>query len=169
MPTNRIQIGPFAAFYIGDYGGSDVLTQILPLNTGPITVVDDVPEQYEPVVDNSVQSGLRKVTINLSFYTDDQIIINLARGLLVGETDKSVGSPFAQYVLLMAYPDETAYSSVLLQKCYTVKHLSANYEKTAPTKIDLQFVATNRNRFNSLINIDTLDNIATILGSRSPV
>lgn len=79
MPLENIPIGPFVAIYIGDYGNSDVLTQIHSIGTGPAILKDTVPETYEAVLDNSIQSGLRKVSVTLSFYGDDNLIINLSR------------------------------------------------------------------------------------------
>lgn len=60
MPTINIAVGPFAAIYVGDYGDSDVLTQIFSLGTGVQTLVDEVPEEYLPVLDNSIQTGIRE-------------------------------------------------------------------------------------------------------------
>lgn len=89
--------------------------------------------------------------------------------MAVGQTDKSAPSTFAQYTLLLAHPDENEASSILLPKCYTIKKMETNYEKTGATKVNLQFVAFNRNRYIPLMYIDTLDNLATILGVRSPL
>src|SRR6516162_1527644 len=142
MPSNILKVGPFAAVYVGNYGDSAVLTQALSISTGPMMLNDEVPEQYEPILDNTIQNGLRKITFTISFYSDDQLTINLARGLTVSETNKGKGSPFNQYVVLLVHPDDTDTSSILITKCYTVKDMKINYEKTAATKVDIQFVAT---------------------------
>ncbi len=181
MPSNVVKIGPFSAIYIDDYAGTGILTKMTDIDTGPYVLVDEIPEQVEPVAGyNSVQAGLRKVSVTMAFYGESQILINLSRGLLVNEVSGYVGSPFNQYTLLLADADETATTSVLIPRCYTVKNMGINKEKTAPTKINYTFIATDRNRFvqipiigtsNSvpLMYMDTLDNIATALGGRSPV
>lgn len=79
MPLIKLKLGPFSAVYVGDYGTSSVLTRITSINTAPIVVSDEIPEQYEPAIDNSIQTGLRKITTDISFYGDDNILINLAR------------------------------------------------------------------------------------------
>lgn len=79
MPSTVLKIGPFAGVYIGDYGDTGALTQLLEISTGPGILKDNIPEQYEAVVDNTVQAGRRKITFGLSFYGDDDIITNLAR------------------------------------------------------------------------------------------
>lgn len=47
--------------------------------------------------------------------------------------------------------------------------MDINYDKGQATKVDLQFVAFNRNRYVRLYYMDTADNLSTLLGARSPI
>lgn len=62
MPLEKITIGPFARSYVGSYNGVDVLSTIFAINTGTTTLTDEVPEQYEQSIDNSIQTGNRRST-----------------------------------------------------------------------------------------------------------
>lgn len=110
-----------------------------------------------------------KITLRVSFYGDDEILIKIARGLALTATNKDDPSTFAQYVLLLIHPNDEEQSSLLLPKCYTIKRMELNYQKDAATKLDIEFVALNRNRFTRLYYMDTADNLAAVLGSRSPI
>lgn len=92
----------------------------------------------------------------------------MARGLALTE-DKDDGSSFAQYVLLLIHPNDEERSSILLPKCYTIKRMELNYQKDQATQLSIEFVANNRNRFAQLYYMDTADNLATVLGARSPI
>ena len=67
--------------YCGDYQSPAQLTPLVSVGTGGFTLTDEIPEQYEPVVDNSIITGYRKITLNCSFYYDpnDENIVKLAR------------------------------------------------------------------------------------------
>jgi hypothetical protein len=47
--------------------------------------------------------------------------------------------------------------------------MSLNREKGKLTQVDLVFQAIHRNRFIQLYYLDTVDNLAAILSTRSPV
>ncbi len=59
MPLNTIYVGPFSGIFVGSYGSTDVLSRLLTTGTGGFALTDGIPEQYEAVLDNSIQSGLR--------------------------------------------------------------------------------------------------------------
>lgn len=157
--------------YVNDFGSLAPLVTIYTIGTGGFQINDGMPEQYEPVADNSIQTGLRAITVNMAFYYDptDLNIIKLARGLNIANLDQNAGSDFGKYTLLLAHPDDAHVTSILLPKCYTIKKYSPNFEKTAVTKVELQFVAFDRNRYIDLFNQDTLNNLGAILGPRSPL
>lgn len=87
----------------------------------------------------------------------------------VSAVTKDEGSTFAQYTLLLVSADDTAESSILIPKCYTIKDMGLNKDKKDPTKLDLQFVAINKNRFKKLFYMRPVDDLVTLLGIRSPL
>ncbi len=113
------------------------------------------------------------VTLNCSFYYDpnDDTITKLARGLPINDDVIESDSPstFEQYSLFLTSPSENTESSFYFEKCYTLKRYSAEFLKTKPTTIDLQFLATNRNRFKKLYYKRTVDYLVNLLGTRSPL
>jgi hypothetical protein len=169
MPLISITVGPYSQIYVGDYGGSDILLPIDSIATGAQIFVDELPEEFVPSIENSAQSGLHRVSIKGSYYGDNNLLIKLARGLSVDATPIDSGSTFAQYTLLLMHPEETSDKNLLIHRCYTTKRMELNYQKDQATQLNLEFVAINRNRFVELYNFGTADDLAVILGARSPI
>lgn len=162
-------VGPFEKVYVGTSTGSSVLTEITDTGTGPGILQDFIPEQYENARDNSVQSGNRQVTFGCTFLGDDDILINLSRGLAIDSAYKDAPSTFEKYSLLLIHPDYDKRSSIYIPVCYTLKKMDLNYDKLKVTEDGINFVFTNRNRFKQGYYMRTLDELVTIMDVRSPV
>lgn len=168
MVAQVLKIGPFAAFYVGDYGSSDVLTRIVAINTGPINITESLPEQFLPGLQKTIQTGLHEVQGTLNFYGDDDNIIRLSRGIKL--TDPVDGAPeFNTYSLLLLYPDESANSSYFFPQVRFVHNTALNFEKTRATEINLNFLWQDRNRYNNIFYKGNYDDLAAIMGSNSPI
>jgi hypothetical protein len=144
---------------------------ITSLTTGPLTLSDEIEEEFFQSLGTVAQTGFRKISLGVTFYGDDATVVKLSRGLTLtsGASSKDAGSSFAQYTLLVSHPNDPATSSLLLPKCWTQKKMSINYAKTAVTQIEVTFLAQSRNRFENLFYMETLDELAVILGARSPI
>jgi hypothetical protein len=79
MSLTKLVIGPWSQVYVGSAAGVDELVPILDMPTGTSLLTDEIPEEYETVLDNSAQTGFRTVGLTLSFYGDDDLIVKLAR------------------------------------------------------------------------------------------
>lgn len=169
MPTFNFNIGPFSSIYVGLSNSSDVLTPITAITTGPITFVENTPEAFLPGIQTTIQSGQHEVSVNATFYNDDDLVLRLARGLdlLSGNIDDP--PEFNTYSLLLLHPDENIKSSYYLPQVRVVHNISLNYEKTRCTEMSLTFTWQDRNRYNRIYYQDTYDNLAAIMGFRSPI
>lgn len=169
MPSFNFKAGVFNGIFVGTYLGGDTLIPIPAVNFGPITINETLGETFYPGLQRTLQIGLHEVTINMSFYGDDDIVLKLARGLPLVGGGKDDDPQFSEYVLLLTHPDDTEESSFLFPRVRVAHNMTLNYEKTAVTGTQLTFLAQNRDRSVDLFKMDTVDNLAAELGVRSPV
>lgn len=74
-----------------------------------------------------------------------------------------------RYTLLCVSNDISTKSSFLFPVIRTEKTYSQNFAKTGPTEITVSFIAENRDSSQNLVVQDTLADLVTILGGRSPI
>lgn len=170
MPLTDIHIGPFAAIYIGDAASSmQVLEQLSSIPTDVQRVSYNVTQQFEYVINSSVQNGPATVTANLRFLSDDSNVIKIANGNWIDAAYDDTPSEFKEYTLLLVHPDTEAPSSILIPICYTTKVVDLEYSKGSPTQTGIVFEYKNRNRFTPIYYKRTAQELSDILGVRSPL
>lgn len=163
------EIGPVGAIYVGPAGDTSVLEQILAPTTQGGQFKYTVPEKWESGVDNSVQAAPPELIFSLRFYPVDPNVKNLANGLPMGTVDTYTPTTFALYSVLFLHVNEEIASSIYVPYCYTIKNYEKILSKTQDTSIPIQFFYKRRNRFIQAYYEDTPDNLATIMGVRSPI
>lgn len=169
MPVSNITVAPISAIYVGDASGMDPLTQISVNTTTGQSMTYRIGEEFLDAVGNSVQNGRAELTIDVTFFGNDETVIKLANGLALDATNAYDPSTFAKYTILLVHPDETKKSSILIPECYTLKRIGLNFNKDKVSVVPITFFTTNRNRFIQLFYLDTPGALATILDGRSPI
>jgi hypothetical protein len=169
MPSQSIKIGPFSNIYVGNYDSNGTLTKVSSINFGDFQLEESTDEQYLAGYDRAIQSGLHTIKISMSFHGDDDALIKLSKGMDLDTVGKDSPPEFNNYSLFLSHPNEEEKSSIFIPKCRVEKRTALSYSKTNPTGISLSFIAQNRNRYVKLMYMDTVSNLAVIMGVRSPV
>ena len=168
MPIIPYLIGPMAKIYVGTYGSTDVLTEIMVPTTGTINVTETLPEQFAPGLQVTLQSGLHEIQATAVFYGADETVIKLVRGIDLAD---SVDGPpeFTNYSVLLLHPDENAKASFFIPRARVVHNMPLNFDKRQVTQIPVTFLWQDRNRYNDIFYMNDYDTLAAIMGSVSPI
>lgn len=168
MSSFVLPTGAFAACYAGDTGVSTVLSKINNLRTDGAVIKDELPTVYLPVLNTSIQNGLHRVSVSITFYNPDDTLVKLSRGIaLTGLADDPIDQK--KYVLLLLHRDPNIKQSYLFPDIRTEKIMEIPYLKTAGSAIKIDFIAEHRDVTVDLIYKDTHAVLKSILGSRSPI
>lgn len=169
MSLTKVKIGPFAAVFVGDYTSSDPLIEITDISTSPTELYEGYEEQFFVGLSKQLQTGTFIITVPLSFYESDSILVHsLARGLSVGNTNKNTAPENTLYSLLLISEDEESQNSILVEPVRTKRDKRVTKAKTAASSVALLFTAESQSRYDDLITYGTVAELDLLLGVRSP-
>lgn len=171
MPTQTIEISPFASIYVGAAPpGGGTLIQVNSKRTKGSILEFDIPEEFQEVAENSVQTGRTSLSVAFRFMGRDSQTTALACGNAVNATPPDQPSQFAKYTVLIVDPDELSNTSIFIPECYTRKSFKFNKDKNAATETPVTFVWVERNRFNRSFYQDDLAALLALpaMSGRSP-
>lgn len=171
MPVLKPVIAPFSSCFVGNYGDSAVLTRITSFRVQGATIREELPTSpaLRCLDYNVVQSDNWTVKVTLTFLKDnDDMVTRLCRGLTISQ---SINSPPAtnQYQLLLLAPDSDVKESYYFPRVRTDKVREIGYSKNNASVLSVTFIAEERNVNNPILYIDTYANLATVMGSVSPI
>lgn len=161
--------GPFDTFYIGIASASSTpLTQILNVGTGGYRVGYEVPKEFVACVNAYRQSGSARLTMSMSFISDDPQAFYLAMGNWLTTTNQDDTPSGQQYSILLLDSINTNGSSLYIPLCESETKWDLGRLKNDQTSIAINFRWQDANvsdhlfykRSNSLLKIQ--------MGAKSP-
>lgn len=160
----------FSASYIGNTApASSQLTRIPNISTESVPIRDTTPTEYLPWLDQVVVTGPRSVTVSLQYY-------EISASRLVDVVSKAISvdggfgdvSNLQLYSLFLLAPEDDKDDSWYFPKVKAEFDYNAAFSKDNGIVIPLSFSIL----VNDLDTIpyykDTVDNLITVMGSRSP-
>lgn len=160
----------FSAVYLGDAApASSVLSRVNTLRTGGTSISDVTPTEYLAWLDEVVVTGEREITISMEFYDDSTDIVDKAT--LGISLDNDFGDPtdLQKYSLLLVAPDEFPGDNYYFPKVVTLINYSTAYTKDGGVVLPVTFAISSNDTDTVLYYKDTLDNLDSTMGSRSPL
>lgn len=169
MATKSFSAGPFVALYVGHYGASVPLTLINIEQTGDYSIKEDTPrEEFIFCTGSYEQSGARTINAALSFMSNDDTAIKLARGLALNASTTYGTSTNQQYVILLVDETSGGNHNILIPRCESANTYAFSRGKSISTDVPVQFRYVAPNLNDTLYVEDTLAAIGSILGPANP-
>lgn len=160
-------IGAFTACYVGLYGQTTPLSQLVSVRTEGAEVGEDLPTDFVLSLDSPVQSGNHIVRVTLSFLSTSKELTALVRGLLPGASDINTPIGQTQYSLMLVTgigQDNYYFPQVRTEKTY-----KRTYSKKSPTVTSIVFIAEKRDVTVNIINKGTLAELSAIMTTAYPL
>ncbi len=131
--------------YVGDYSGSDVLTQLSAVRTQGGRFKYGVKRTFEDAGGGAYRQVERAIlTLTLSFYWDQEIY-RLAMNTSLSTANLDDPTTGQKYVLLALMPNEDSKSSILIPCCQSVCEVDEPHLKTEGSIIPVTFEWQDRN------------------------
>lgn len=170
MSTEPVVIGAYSALYVGNAApDSEPLTPIDCQRTKGSTIRDFIPENFEDVVANTVQSGRAEMSLDFRFIGNPDFAVIMSRGLSIYETDMNAVCPFQQYSILAVDPDMSGDNHIYIPICSSKKELRTSKEKSASSETPVFLFHYNRNTFIKLYYRGSLSYLETKMGTKNPL
>ncbi len=143
------------------------------LRTNGASILEEFPTQFEVVLNNDIQTGNHKMTVELEFIADGLSTGLLSRGLYYNPTGGTINAPnnYFTYNLLLLAPGGTLQDSFFFPQLRTIKVRNLQYRKDQATTTRITFSWEQRNVNVTLFYQDTIENLInnTPLGPISPI
>jgi hypothetical protein len=169
MPLIQPTIFAPAACYVGDQTSGAVLTQVGAIRSSGFNFSETQPGTYLEVAQNEAQSGRHQVTFDLTFISDDPNVVKIARGLSLSAGSINAVPTKNMYTVLILSPNAFTQTSYLFYFALPTDSWKASYRKDDVAAITTSFLCQSRDINTQLFFKDTYQNLASQLGSRSPI
>ena len=171
MSTKSLRAYTFSSVYLGDAApASGVLTKVSNIRTGGNDFVDSTPTTYIPHLGIKVMSGPQQISLAATFYdkSTNDLTKLVAKGISVSGTFSSISS-LQTYSLLLVAPDEEAEDSYWIPKINTDIRYEQAFRKDGGLVVPVQFSISANDLSTILYYKDTVANLVTEMGARSPL
>jgi hypothetical protein len=152
-----------------DAESEDVLFQVPTIRSRGAVIKESYPTEFVQVFGNRIQSDYHTVGLTLTFISSDLITTLLARGVSVfGTSNTPCPSAANQYSILLVSPNSATQTSYYFPAINSLSNYSVGFKKDAVYELEINFQAQARDFNTILFYRDTLPNLVSVMGSRSP-
>lgn len=171
MPGISPSVYTFASIYLGDAApATGQLVNIPNIRTQGVQITDNTPSVFLPWLSVSAMSDLREVRVDTQYYdsSSSSIVELISKGISLSG-DINDPSDLQMYSLLLIAPNEYTRESFYFPKVRTEINYSASFTKDNGIVIPVSFFIQTEDLTKEPYSKDTVANLISEMGSRSPL
>lgn len=171
MSSNNPRVFVFDSIYLGDCSpASGVLSLVPNIRTDGVSINDVTPTERIPWLNITCLTGNRVVTVETQYYdsSSSDLVDLAAKGIsLAGNINGP--STLQSYSLFLLSPEPNGTDNFYFPIVRTKIEYNKAFKKDAGIVVPVTFLIEANDLTSNLYNSDTVNNLVTLMGARSPI